>query len=313
MIALDEKKKILADALGAFPRFDHALYRDNFDLVATESQIKVQEIEGERFTTIFLTHYTIPTPWRSDPKFSLDSTARFFKSVTLDRRGELVSVGVPHFFNLDHFRQISEFVEWSRDFRFLEKHDGTCLLVTRWKGKYLIRSRRQVYSVTDSLAGLDFDGYDLGRRLESLFTELGERPVTVITEAIFPHPSLRRFKVNEFYRRVVAGAGFCPYVDYPRQDNFLTAIIDHGSLRFEHQGVLDEIAQRHGLRRPAAIVFDSLEAADKWLKHRQNAEGFCVYFRDGQCVFKFKTRWYRQVMLTTGKLFAALGMGKVNR
>jgi hypothetical protein len=304
-MTLEEKQSVIETTLAANPRFDHAVYRENLALVAVETQIKKQEIDGRSFTTIFLTHNTIPTAYRADPAFCLAGDARYFKSVTVDASHQILSIGVPHFFNLENFTKLEQFAEWQKSFRYLEKHDGTCLLITVLPDHYIVRSRRQIYTITEDLSCLDFPEYDVGSRLAALASELRPRGVfTILTEAIFPHPAIHHVQLTPFYKKVMRGAGFCPFVDYPSQDNFLNGIVWHDSLRMEPQSSLDEMCARHGIRRPQTLHFDCFEEASDWLRRKQNAEGFCVYFNQDQSILKFKTRWYRRVRNTTGEILS---------
>jgi hypothetical protein len=306
-MTLEEKQSVIESALAANPRFDHAVYRENLARVAVETQIKRQEINGQHCTTIFLTHNTIPSVYRTDPGFCIAGDARYFKSLTLDDDHRILSIGVPHFFNLENFKEMEQFAEWQKSFRYIEKHDGTCFLITVEPDRYIVRSRRQIYTITDDLSCLDFPGYDVGSRIAALACELRPRGVfTILTEAIFPHPAIRPVKLTPFYKQVMRGAGFCPFVDYPSQDNFLNGIVWHDALRMEPQSSLDEMCARHGIRRPKTLRFECFEDTVGWLRRKQNAEGFCVYFNDDQSILKFKTRWYRRVRNTTGEIFALL-------
>jgi hypothetical protein len=306
-MTLEEKQLIVEGALAANPRFDHPVYRENLSRVAVETQIKKQEIEGRQFTTIFLTHNTIPSAYRTDPAFCITGDARYFKSLTFDEDFRIISIGVPHFFNLENFKEMEQFPEWQNSFRYIEKHDGTCFLITVAPDRFIVRSRRQIYTITSDLSCLDFPGYDVGTRIAALAEELRPRGVfTILSEAIFPHPAIRPAKLTPFYKQVMRGAGFCPFVDYPSQDNFFNGIVWHDSLRMETQSSLDEMCARNGIRRPKALRFECFEDTVGWLRRKQNAEGFCVYFNDDQSILKFKTRWYRRVRNTTGEIFALL-------
>lgn len=302
-----ERQAILLRLLEKHPSFRHPVYLENIELIASETQINRQEIDGESFLTVFLTHGTMPAIMKTAPDFSLKGTPRFFKSIIFDGQDDLVSVGMPHFFNLEKFRTLENFAEWSQGFRFIEKHDGTCVFVTRYKDRYLLRSRRRIYRIADTLDFLNFGDYALGDGLEKAMSVFAaEDPVSLSLEAIFPHPALRKVDLPEFFRQVIRGAGFCPFVDYPSMNVILTGVIHHNTYRLESQDALDRLAQDSGLRRPAALRFESLDEADKWLKKRTNHEGFCVYFDDDQAIFKFKTRWYQRVRNTTSEIFHLL-------
>lgn len=306
-MTLEEKQSIIEGALAANPRFDHPVYRENLARVAVETQIKKQEVDGRSFTTIFLTHNTIPSAYRNDPEFCISGDARYFKSLTLDEELRIQSIGVPHFFNLENFKEMEQFAQWQQSFRYIEKHDGTCFLITVEPDRFIVRSRRQIYTITHDLSCLDFPGYDVGTRIAALCRELRPRGrFTILSEAIFPHPAIRPANLTLFYKQVMRGAGFCPFVDYPSQDNFLNGIVWHDTLRMEPQDSLDELCARHGIRRPKALRFECFEDTVGWLRRKQNAEGFCVYFNDDQSILKFKTRWYRRVRNTTGEIFALL-------
>lgn len=301
-LPLEQRKSIIERLQRRHVWAQHEVFKSHIDQVASETQISSQQIEGETFTTLFLTHSTIPKLYKNDPEFSLKGTARFFKSITVDGADNLVSLGMPHFFSVDDFTQSEPFLALKPGFRYVEKHDGTCLLVTKWRERYLIRSRRKIYGIYVSLDCLNFGEYELGPKLQALLERAGE-PATAILEAIFPHPALRKVTLAPFYQRVMHGAGFSPFVDYPSQDAMVTGLVYHNRFAFERQEILDTLCADLGLRRSRTLAFENFELAQDWLKKKTNHEGFCVYSEDGQVVFKFKTRWYFRVRNTTGEVY----------
>ncbi len=301
----DERRGVIENILNANPCFDHPIFRDNLDRIADQTQVCQQRIEGYDYLTVFFTHDALPSRERYAEDFSFSGTARFFKSVTFTAGDYTpLSIGVPHFFSFESFTFDHE-SRW-KDYRFVEKHDGTCLLVTKLDSRFLVRSRRRIYAITDELSMLNMDGYNLGTRLQSLFDDLGERPCSVVTEAIFPHPAHTKAKLSPFYERVSKHSGFCPYVSYPGQTNFVTGIVEQDGFRLMKQDALDTLCLRHDLKRPKTIDFKTPDDAKLWLKNRQNAEGFCVYFDDDQSILKYKTHWYKRVFSVCSQVYVLL-------
>jgi hypothetical protein len=303
---LGEKARRLFWILERNPQFEHPAYLLYSDRILPETRMAEQfSPMGERFFAVFLSHNALPVEVRKDPAFTTQGVPRFFKSLVLNESGELVSVGLPHFYSLDSFTSHPAFTEVSQ-VSFVEKWDGTCLLITRWHNQFLIRSRRQIYALTDDLSCLNLEKIAVGSALEKLFPpDFAQRPFTLTTEAIFPHPAIRKVKLSPFYNRVMNSAGFCPYVDYPAQDNVLTNKIYHDGT-FSRQVDLDTEAISTGVKRPATFKFGSLEEAAAWLKRKRNAEGFCVYADGDQLICKHKTRWYSAVFNTTRDLYQLL-------
>lgn len=304
--SIEEKKEILLRILQRHPHLNDPIFHHHIEPLAEDTNIITQTIENQQFTTIFLTHKTIALFHESDQAFSLQGTPRFFKSIVIDAADHIVSVGFPHFFALQSFPENPEPTKaWSESFRFIEKQDGTCLLVTRYEGRYLVRSRRHIYRVSDSLEFLDFADYPLGGKLEALFSLYKDESFTVVTEAVFPRRANPE-TFSEFYGRVMRAGGVWSYVTYPHQNNFLIGIIYHDSLQFEKQLILDEVAAEIGLRRSRTWHFSNLQEAQNWVKKTDNHEGFCVYCNNDQSVFKFKTCWYGYVRSTVAELFHLL-------
>jgi hypothetical protein len=303
---LGEKARRLFWMLENNPRFDHPAYSLHLERILPETRLVEQfSPMGERFFSAFLSHNTLPQEVRKSSDFTTRGPARFFKSITVDEAGALVSVGLPHFYSLESYLDHPALRDFSK-VSFLEKWDGTCLMITKWHNQYLLRSRRQIYDLVDNLACLNLPDYEMGSAMEKLFPpDFAARPFTLATEAIFPHPAIRKPKLSPFYDRVMNGAGFCPYVDHPTQHNVLTNKIYHDGA-FARQAELDAEALTAGVKRPATFRFSTLEESAAWLKKKRNSEGFCVYADDDQAVFKYKTHWYSAVYNTTRDLYQLL-------
>jgi hypothetical protein len=82
-----------------------------------------------------------------------DSSNLIFRSSVWDSEGNLVSAGFKKFFNLFEKPELSPGVEELSDAEIIEKIDGSCLIISRYKDRLIIRTRGTF--TTDNLPNAD--------------------------------------------------------------------------------------------------------------------------------------------------------------
>ena len=216
----------------------------------------------------------IGTKWSQDNKH--------LRSSVWNSEGELISAGFPKFTNWgenpDNFPVPSSL----KNCTVMEKLDGSLLIVSKYKGQYILRTRGTVDAFT-----MD-NGHELTEFqfklpfLDSLIKELQNIdpdhdldtwPVSVLFEWVSP---INKIVIN--------------YGD--AADWYLVGIVNHDNYRLGSQELLDEFAEAIHVKRPATYTFsdvnDLLENVEQW----KGKEGVVIYSQDGQTLHKVKGAWY---------------------
>ena len=71
-------------------------------------------------------------------------TNKIFRSSVWDSNGELISAGFPKFTNWGEAPDIFPLPDSLRNATIVEKIDGSLLVVSKWKGHYILRTRGTV-------------------------------------------------------------------------------------------------------------------------------------------------------------------------
>jgi hypothetical protein len=208
----------------------------------------------------------IGTKWTQDNKH--------LRSVVVNYEGEVISAGFPKFTNWgenpDHFPVPNSL----RNCTVMEKLDGSLLIVSKYKGQYILRTRGTVDASTMA------NGHELELFTDTILKTLESKIVTwstwkfsILFEWVSP---INKIVLN--------------YGDEP--DWYLVGMICHDEYELYSQSDLDDFANRHNLKRPATYTFtdvnDLLQNVDQW----KGKEGVCVYSKNDQTIHKVKGAWY---------------------
>lgn len=195
-----------------------------------------------------------------------------FRSSLWNNEGKLISASFKKFFNFGEQPDLAPVPTTLKGHRLIEKLDGSTLIVSYYKGKMIARTRGTV-----DATGLD-NGYEievLKARYPKAFSNkdlLTERH-SLIYEWVSP--------VN----KIVIDYGDAP-------DLYLIGAISHEHYTLAPQGVLNELAQEIGVKRPQVFSFDSVAEMLAGIEKLQGQEGLCIYTPDGQDIRKVKSAWY---------------------
>ncbi len=208
-------------------------------------------------------------PQHIGAKFTQDN--KIFRSSVWNDQGELVSAGFPKFTNWgenpDHFPVPKSLKGCS----ITEKLDGSLLIVTKYKGNFILRTRGTV-----DASKLD-NGYELeifkDAHLHRIDGDSDTWGFSILFEWVSPN------------QRIILNYG-----DQP--DWYLVGIVDHDDYRLAGQDFLDQWAQQHGLKRPASYKFPSVESLMKDVEQWKGKEGVVIYSGDGQVLHKVKALEY---------------------
>ncbi len=208
----------------------------------------------------------IGTKWTQDNKH--------LRSVVVNYEGEVISAGFPKFTNWgenpDHFPVPNSL----RNCTVMEKLDGSLLIVSKYNGQYILRTRGTVDASTMA------NGHELELFKDTILKTLESKIVTwstwkfsILFEWVSP---INKIVLN--------------YGDEP--DWYLVGMICHDEYELYSQSDLDDFANRHNLKRPATYTFtdvnDLLQNVDQW----KGKEGVCVYSKNDQTIHKVKGAWY---------------------
>jgi len=201
---------------------------------------------------------------------------KHFRSSVWNSDGELISAGFPKFTNWgenpEHFPVPSSL----RDCVVTEKLDGSLLIVSKYKGQLILRTRGTVDGST-----LD-NGHELEifkQQFANFLNQYDDRYETWDFSYLFEWVSPEN--------RIVLNYGDKP-------EWMLVGYIDHTDYSLCSQSFLDEKALDWNMKRPVTFNFSDksidylLIAVDDW----KGQEGVVVYSKEGQTLHKVKSAWY---------------------
>lgn len=227
------------------------------------SQFMVHEhsLNGEIVHLIQPQH--IGVQWRQDNKH--------LRSVVVNHEGEVISASFPKFTNYgenpDHFPVPTSL----RNATVVEKLDGSCLILSKYKGQYILRTRGTVDAFK-----MD-NGFELEVFKSTILNKLHDNNDTWNYSVLFEWMS----PCNVIVLR---------YSDEPMWK--LIGFIDHNDYSLATQDMLDLMAKKYDLLRPEIYTFtdisDMLQIVDKW----QDCEGVCLYSKNDQTIHKIKAAKY---------------------
>mgnify|MGYP003704137999 FL=1 len=203
------------------------------------------------------------TQWRKDNKH--------LRSVVVNHEGEVISAGFPKFTNWGENPEHFPVPTSLNNCNVVEKLDGSLLIVSKYKGNYILRTRGTVDAYTLS------NGYELDIFKEKILSKLHNDVDTWNYSVLFEWVS----PVN----KIVLNYGEEP-------DWHLVGFVNHINYSMAQQDLLDAMAKKYDLNRPTTYSFPSVEQLLKDVELWKNKEGVCVYSHNDQNIHKVKGAWY---------------------
>ena len=205
----------------------------------------------------------IGTKWTQDNKH--------MRSVVVNYDGEVISASFPKFTNWAENPDNFPVPNSLKHCTVVEKLDGSTLIVSKYNGQYILRTRGTVDASTMA------NGFELELFKSTILSKLQDNNDTwnysIIWEWLSP--------INKIV---------LSYGDEPMWK--LIGFIDHTDYSLATQDVLDDMAKKYDLLRPEIYTFtditDMLQIVDKW----QDREGVCLYSKNGQTIHKIKASKY---------------------
>ena len=219
-------------------------------------------VAGEVVTLVQPQH--IGTKWTQDNKH--------LRSSVWNYQGELISAGFPKFTNFGENPEHFPVPQSLKNCTVVEKLDGSLLIVSKYKGQLILRTRGTVDAHT-----MD-NGHELEIFKEKFLNSINHATpdtwnVSILFEWVSPQ------------NKIVINYGAEP-------DWYVVGIVRHDDYSLFEQSELDMWAKNKNFKRPATYTFsdvnDLLENVEKW----KGKEGVVIYSQDGQMLHKVKGAWY---------------------
>ena len=235
-------------------------------------------INGEVVTLVQSQH--IGTKWRQDNKH--------LRSSVWNYEGELISAGFPKFTNFGENPEHFPVPQSLTNNTVVEKLDGSLLIVSKYKGKYILRTRGTVDAHT-----MD-NGHEL-TEFESTTLDIVDRNISDLMETPYTDspfsdyaetwPVSFLFEWVSPINKIVINYG-------DKADWYLVGIIKHEDYLIFPQDFLDAFAKTINVKRPATYTFsdvnDLLQNVEMW----KGKEGVVIYSNNGQMLHKVKSFQY---------------------
>jgi hypothetical protein len=195
-----------------------------------------------------------------------------YRSSLWTLEGELVSASFKKFFNWGEQPNLAPIPNSLAGHSLIEKLDGSTLIVSRYKGNLIIRTRG-----TADATGLE-NGHEIALLRKCYpyafnHVDVNCENYSVIFEWLSPT------------NKIVIDYGAEPEIR-------LIGQISHRNYALTSQKELDVIAEEMGVKRPKRFSFDTVEEMIGSVEKLQGQEGLCCYSPDGQNIRKVKSAWY---------------------
>lgn len=238
--------------------------------------------------TQFMVHPHIvfgETLWLVQPQFmgiKWTQANKHLRSSLWNDEGELVSAGFPKFTNWGENPENFPVPKSLKNTTIVEKIDGSLLIVSKYKGNYILRTRGTV----------DATKLDNGHELAVFVQKYLPKLKSLMTPDILGNPEgpdtwdcSWLFEWASPNQRIILNYGDSP-------EWYLVGKVDHATYALASQETLDDIAGWSGLQRPAAYTFPDIDALMKDVEMWKGKEGVVVYSSTGQNMWKCKSMWY---------------------
>ena len=207
-------------------------------------------------------------PQQIGAKWTKDN--KHFRSSLWNAQGELISAGFPKFTNWGENPEVFPMPTDLKGATIMEKLDGSLLIVSEYKGEYILRTRGTV----------DATKLDNGHEIEIFKKTILPK---LIDFQVAPWECSFLFEWVSPEQKIILNYGDKP-------DWYLVGIVLHGNYHLQGQEYLDYVAGALGLKRPAVYTFSTIEDllanVDAW----KGKEGVVIYSPIG--LHKAKSAWY---------------------
>lgn len=198
---------------------------------------------------------------------------KFLRSSVWDSEGNLISAGFPKFTNWGENMENFPVPNSLQNTQIIEKLDGSLLIVSKWKGTFILRTRGTVDAFK-----LD-NGHELTQFKQKYLHKLSSLNPSDTWEGSY------LFEWTSPYQRIILNYGDSP-------EWYLIGHVNHKDYSLMDQDSLNQWAKSIECPRPLNYIFPTIreliETIDEW----KGKEGVVIYSKSGQVMHKVKTFWY---------------------
>lgn len=200
---------------------------------------------------------------------------KIFRSSVWSHDGVLISASFPKFVNWGEKPEVFPLPNSLKNATIMEKLDGSTLVVSKYKGNYMIRTRGTI-----DARRMEKNGHEIDLFMTEILPLL---LATVCNADTWEYSYI--FEWTSPLNQIVLNYGDKPTF-------VLIGVVSHADYSLFTQAELDGIAKDTGLTRPATYTFASIEDLIASIEKWEGKEGVCVYHRGGQEIHKVKSAWY---------------------
>jgi hypothetical protein len=202
---------------------------------------------------------------------------KHFRSSVWNAQGELVSAGFPKFVNWGENPDNFPVPQSLKDTDIVEKIDGSLLVVSKYKGNHILRTRGTV-----DASKLD-NGHELELFKQTILPKL--QPGSDDGTGTDTWELSYLFEWVSPNQRIILNYGDSP-------DWFLVGTVRHEDYSLLTQGELNAFASFIGFKRPPIYTFPTVEDLMQNIESWKGKEGVVIYSNYGQILHKVKGLWY---------------------
>jgi hypothetical protein len=202
---------------------------------------------------------------------------KFFRSSLWDSNGELISAGMPKFTNWNENPDNFPVPQSLKNTSIVEKIDGSLLVVSKWRGRHILRTRGTV----------DAHKLDNGHELV-LFEQTHLPNLEPHFECPIPGGTTGISFLFEWVspvQRIILNYGDSP-------DWYLVGCVLHDTYQLMSQDWLNKFAEAKGFKRPPCYTFPDVSTLMTNVELWKGKEGVVVYSDHDQTLHKVKGLWY---------------------
>jgi hypothetical protein len=242
--------------------------------VHNKKKIKLKTVPNQ-FSVVKHGSLALVSPGKNN-KLSWDNN-RCFRSLVYDRNQEVVSIGLPKFFDYDQDQAYcllaDQLVREGKETNVTIKMDGSLIIRSVIKDKVLFRTRTTIYN--DHLI-------DQAKEIASVqYPEL--------LNPDFANQLSLQFELVSEQRKIV--------IDYQEEDLILIGATNNKTLELLSYQKITELAEQANLKLAPEFKesFSSVQDLAEKIKNRQDIEGLVLRFDGQQKMLRIKTDYYKLV------------------
>lgn len=207
-------------------------------------------------------------------------TNKIFRSSLWNAEGELVSAGFPKFTNWGENPEVFPLPETLDGCTVVEKLDGSLLIVSKYKGHFILRTRGTVdASKLENGHELQLFKATILPKLDEFYSKSGRNI------GIGSWDSSILFEWTSPVQKIILSYG-----DTPQWT--LIGVVGHEDYSLSTQSRLNDVASWLGLHRPVCYNFPSITDLLQNVEQWKGREGVCIYSNNDQTIHKVKSVWY---------------------